>query len=143
MNIEELADLLNRECVLIESGRGRIMRCVAFRENDASIYADLVGADSTLLVMNRIRMNDEPAIGSWSDDAKKVGEPLTIFQPRSQVFRSGAYLQFSSPFGGTRLFFLAEYVEKVRSRDPNGWEWEDIMAKCSESDDQSAGSSAA
>lgn len=132
MNIKELADFVNKECVLIESGRGRIMSCITFREDNEKIYADLVVADSTLIVMNRIRMNNKPAIDSWSDDPKRVGESLTIFQPRTQVFRSGAYLHFSSPYGGTRLFFLAEYVDKVRRKDPDGWEWDDLMAKCSQ-----------
>jgi hypothetical protein len=70
-----------------------------------------------------------PFITRWDDISQQLGDIFTIFQPKAQVWRSGAYLHFSSPFGGTRLLFLGEYVEKVRQQDSSGWEWDILMAK--------------
>lgn len=78
--------------------------------------------------MNRIRTNGEPAIAGWHDDDADLVKSFTIAQPQDNVFRSPrAYVHFSSPYGGTRLLFLDEYVDKVRRKDEDGWDWNRIM----------------
>ncbi|WP_124543777.1 hypothetical protein [Piscinibacter terrae] len=126
--MNDLKDLLGKECVLVESGRGMVVRCLRFYDDDALLWAEFEVAHPTVFVMNRVRLNGEPAIKSWDDNPKRIGDAVKIGQPRNQIFRSPKpYLHFSSPYGGTRLFFLNEYVDKVRRKDADGWDWEDLM----------------
>jgi hypothetical protein len=144
MKANELTDLLGKECVLIESGQGMIVRCLNFYDDEIRLYADVEMSHPTIFGMNRIRLNGEPVIADWDGNSESVGESFNIFQPQNQVFRSPkSYLHFSSPLGGTRLLFLSEYIEKVRSRDAEGWEWDDIMRKASEVDEYLEDSGAA
>ena len=130
INASDLADLCDRECVVIESGRGTIAIVRAFREDGARLYADLETTHSTMFEMNRIRINGEPAIAGWHDVSNRVGKLTTIFQPKENVSRPAhAYVYFSSPYGGARLLFIDEYVHKVRRRDIDGWEWDELMEK--------------
>lgn len=130
MTAAELADLLGKECVVIESGRGTVALARAFRVDESRVYADLETTHSTMLQMNRMRMNGEPAVAGWQDVFDRVGKQFTIFQPKEYVRRGPrAYLHFSSPYGGTRLLFLDEYVDKVRRKDDSGWEWDEMLEK--------------
>ena len=126
MNAADLLDLQGRECVLLESRRATVVMAHGFRDDAASVYADLqVSAASAF----EHSSDGGPFITRWDDISQRVGDIFTIFQPKAQVWRSGAYLHFSSPFGGTRLLFLDEYVEKMRQQDSSGWEWDFLMAK--------------
>jgi len=132
MNASELEDLVSKECVLIESGRGSIVRLKAVRDDSERLWADLEYTHPTRFSMNRIRLNDEPPIESWYDEQADLGKIFTIFQPKINVHRTPqAYVHFSSPYGGTRLLFLDEYVEKVRRKDGDDWEWDSLMKKAS------------
>jgi hypothetical protein len=141
MKANDLTDLLGKECVLIESGRGTIFRCLNFYDDETFLYADLEVSHPTVFVMNRIRLNGEPSIADWDDSSESVGKLFKIFQPQNQVFRSpNSYLHFSSQFGGTRLLFLSEYIDKVRRKDAEGWEWDELMRKAREIDEHLEGS---
>jgi hypothetical protein len=130
MNAADLTEFQGKECVLLESGHGMVVAVTAFRDDPDRLFADLEITDATEFDENRIRMNEEPFIARWKVNFERVGQKLTISQPRAQVFRSApAFLHFSSQFGGTRLFFLDEYVKKIRQQDGEGWEWETLMEK--------------
>lgn len=133
MKMSNVADLQGKECVLIESGRGRIVRCLRFYEDEVRLYADFEITHSHVFTMNRVCLNGEPAIANWEVDFKRVGEVFGIFQPKNQIFRSPRlYLHFSSPFGGTRLFFIDQYIDKVRCQNSENWEWDDLMQAAQE-----------
>lgn len=128
MNASDLTDLLHRECVLIEAGRATVVEVQAFRENGNDLFAELKIVDGSEAQMNRIRKEGEPEIARWADISDKVGNVFTIFQARENVYRSIPwFLHFSSSYGGTRLLFLDDYVNKVRHRDGDGWDWQTLV----------------
>ncbi len=126
MNASDLLDLHGRECVLLESRRGKLVTAKGFRDDASSVFADLQVAAASAFEHSS---DGGQFITRWEDVSQEVGRTFTIFQPKAQVWRSGAFLHFSSPFGGTRLLFIDEYVQKVRQQDSNGWEWDILMAK--------------
>jgi hypothetical protein len=63
MKASDLSDLIGRECVLLEGGRGMIVRCLRFYdEGDHLKNAEFDVSHPSVFAMNRIAMNGEPAI---------------------------------------------------------------------------------
>lgn len=131
----DLTDLLGRECILLESGLGMLVRLLDFHDDGERIHANLEVTHPVAFVLKRVISHCD-----WSGRSKTIGHTFKIFQPRNQVFRSPAsYVHFSSPAGGTRLLFLDEYVEKVRSSNGDGWEWDNIICLARELDNKNGG----
>ena len=122
MKLEELKDLEGRNCIVVEMSKGIAVKLLCFFEEGGMIKANLEYISKNGFSYNKVRLHGEPWFKEWWVTNHGSGKIIDISTRPDEIYRDGDYLYFGVSWGGPRLFFSDQLVNKVIRKEEDGIE---------------------